>query len=283
MREILNLKYSGKKIQQNKGMAVSEVAESLEGFADFLKALTSSSEDDPTITIVVQGFRKGSLDIQLALEIAAAAQTTLAAVGVHDLTEAVKQAFKLLKHLKGETPKSIKQADHGSVIVENNSGQILVFNQPVVHAILNTDASQSAEQFIKRPLRAEAEKLEIKVNGKIAAKVDRSISENFIALGNGEALGEFNSQQHLTIQTVVLEGDGHWRFSDGRNKFRAQIEDEAFLERVRQGRERFGRGDILKVKLRSVQEKVRGQLRTSHFIEEVLGHEPYRQRQTSLF
>lgn len=158
-----------------------------------------------------------------------------------------------------------------------------MISDSVLHAVLNTNASQSAEQFIKHPLQSEAERLEVKINGKTATKIDRSTADDYLAIGQGETLGQFKSEQHLTIQTVVLEGDGLWRFSDGRNKFRAEIEDKKFLDRVRSGRERFGRGDILKVKLRSAQEKVRGQLKTSHFIEEVLGHEPYRAKQASLF
>jgi hypothetical protein len=90
------------------------------------------------------------------------------------------------------------------------------------------------------------------------------------------------ADQYLTIRTVVLEGDGKWRFSDGRNTFRAEVADPRFLQRVKQGRERFGRGDILSVRLRSRQEKIKGQLRTTHVIEEVFSHEPYQGTQSSL-
>ena len=209
MTEILNLKYSGREITLSGGMDVSEVADTLDGFSDFIQSVTSELQDEEVrSSLVVQGFRRGSFDIQLALEFAAAAQTAISTIGTGNLLDTLKQAFNLLKHLKGEPPKTIRQADHGSVFVENNAGQIIIINQPVVHAVLNTNASQAAEKFIKQPLRAAAEKLEVRVNNKVAAKIDRSSSENFTTIGAGDPLGEFKSKQYLTIQTVVLEGDG---------------------------------------------------------------------------
>ena len=275
MPEIVNLKYEGALIEEHSGMDAYEVADAIDGFADFLRSIAQANYGETKLQLSISGLRQGSFEIQFLFEVAAAANTALNALGAVSLSDAIKQAVELLKHLRGNSPKSIKQTDRGSVIVENNNGQIIVVNQPIVTAIVNGDASQSAEKFLRRPLNNEADKVQITVDGKKAAEISKSIADSFVPIGNGENLGESVSEPHLTIQALVLEGDGQWRFSDGKNKFRAEISDEAFLSQVKTGRERFGRGDILKVRLRSRQEKIRGQLRTTHVIEKVLEHEPY--------
>ena len=143
--------------------------------------------------------------------------------GALPLDEIIKKTFDLFKHLQGEPPKSIKKAD-GGVAVENNTGEILVVNNPVFNIVVNSEGAPSAEKFAKRPLERQADAIEVSVNGKLAARAEKDSAEFFKAIGEGEKLGEFIAEQHLTIQTAVLEGDGNWRFSDGRNKLRADIE-----------------------------------------------------------
>ena len=70
MTDIINLKYDGKLITQNKGMDVAEVADVLDGFSDFLRAISSAVQGgDNSPRVVVQGFKDGSLDIQFMLEL----------------------------------------------------------------------------------------------------------------------------------------------------------------------------------------------------------------------
>lgn len=284
MAETISLRYTGAAISARQGMDAYDVAEAIDGFTDFLRSITQityGEEAQPQLT--VRGFREGSLGIEFVYDVAGAATTIFSSVGPQSLLDLIKNIFKLLEHLKGQAPKSIKSADRGGVIVENNDGDTILVSNSVVHIVVNGPAGQSAEQFARRPLRGEAEKVQIRVNGKLAASADRTTADSLVPIGSGEELGEFVAEQHLMIQTVVLEGDGQWRFSDGRNNFRAKINDERFLRQVRNGRERFGRGDLLKVRLRSKQERIKGQLRTIHVVEEVLEHQPYQVRQQDLF
>ncbi|MEX2165573.1 MAG: hypothetical protein WD852_00905 [Methyloceanibacter sp.] len=271
----IELHYAGEKISEQNGMAANDVADSIEGFADFLYSITRAAYGaEVEVKLIVRTAKPGSFDIQFLYEVGAVAYTIVSAIGADSIADLIRQSFDLLKHLKGEPPKSVKTADRGSVFVENNAGQIIVVNQPVIHAVVDGRAGNGAEKFARRPLQHEAEELDVLVDGKVAAKADRRSANFLVPISKGDTLNEFVSDQFLTIRTVVLEGDGQWRFSDGKNSFRAVIDDRGFLQRVKEGKERFGRGDILRVRLRSKQEKVRGQLRTTHMIEEVLSHEP---------
>jgi hypothetical protein len=196
----------------------------------------------------------------------------LSALGSENLADFVKQVFELLKHLGGEPPKSIA-ADRGGVSVRNNSGEMVVFNQSVVNMVVEGPAGRTSEQFARGPLQHEADAVEISVNGELAAQADKDSADCFVPIGPDEEISEFVNDLYLEIRTVVLEGDAQWRFDDGRNKFPAKIEDKQFLQRIQEGRERFGKGDMLRVRLRSRQERAKGQLKTTHVIEKIFEHE----------
>lgn len=261
-------------ISAREAMAAYEIAEAIEGFADFLQSIAEETYGvDVRFQLSIRAPRRGSFDLQFLYEIAGTTNTILSALGPTNLADFVKQVFELLKHLKGESPKSVQNADHGSVAVQNNYGDIIVVNQPVLNIVVDGPAGRSSEHFARRPLQREADNVEISVNGKVAASADKAAADCFVPIGKGEAISEFISEPYLEIRTVVLEGDGQWRFSDGRNKLAAKIDDIEFLQRVRRGQERFGKGDLLKVRLRSRQERTKGQLRITHLVEKVLDHE----------
>jgi anthranilate/para-aminobenzoate synthase component I len=76
----------------------------------------------------------------------------------------------------------------------------------------------------------------------------------------------------LRISKVNFE-KGRWTFSDGKSKFGAEIEDEAFNEKVRQRQEAFYAGDTLHVMLRTTQKLGKdNKLDITHVIERVLRH-----------
>ncbi len=282
MQEIIELKYLGRVLDKEEGMDAYDVAEAIDGFADFVITLAHAvyGTDTPT-RLNIRGVPKGSLDIQFVLDTMGVAMPLLGHVG--GLLGAVNQSIALLKHLKGSQPKTATHVDGGSVQVENNDGQITVVNGDIYNVVLTSDLGKQTEQFLGRPLHKTADAVEVRVASQIAAIANRNNADSFVSLGKGEPLATHTSETYLTIQTVVLEGDGLWRFSDGRNKFRAAINDAVFLKRVSSGSERFGRGDILRVKLRSVQEKIKGELRTTHTVEQVLEHQPYSGGQSTLF
>jgi hypothetical protein len=282
MRSVIKLKYDGAKIRSQQGMDAYDVAEAIDAFSDFIRSLSDAIfGEQPGLHLTINGFHEGSLDIQFIYDVTAFAATIISSTDGLTLGEAIGHTFKLLEHLRGQPPKTVK-ADHGGVAVENNDGQILVVNGPIYNVTVNGDLGAESERFAGKPLNRDADRIEVSVDGKRVADANHNSANSFVPLGKTEVVNEFVAELHLTIQTVVLEGDAAWRFTDGRNKFNARIADEDFLKQVRQGKERFGRGDILRVKLKTVQEKVKNQLRTNHTIEKVLSHQPFGDGQMAL-
>jgi hypothetical protein len=68
----------------------------------------------------------------------------------------------------------------------------------------------------------------------------------------------------------VFKAESTWRFKWGRVALSAKVLDEEFLQRVSNREESFRHGDLLKVRLRTVQERIGGRVVTRHFIVRVL-------------
>jgi hypothetical protein len=169
----VELRYQGEKISAQQGMVAYDVAESIDGFADFLDSLTKAAYGpDVQTRLLVRTARPGSFDIQFVYEVAGAAYTIMAATGPASILELINQSFELLKHLKGEPPKSTKTADRGSIFVENNDGKIIVVNQPIFQAVVDGRASDGTAKFARRPLQSEADEIDVTVDGELAAKAN---------------------------------------------------------------------------------------------------------------
>jgi len=68
----------------------------------------------------------------------------------------------------------------------------------------------------------------------------------------------------------VLQGEGMWRFKYGRMYLTAKLLDDEYRQRVTNGEESFKHGDLLKVRLKTVQEKVGHRVVTRHSIIKVI-------------
>jgi hypothetical protein len=75
----------------------------------------------------------------------------------------------------------------------------------------------------------------------------------------------------LEVIAPVFEGEGVWRFKYGRMSLTGRLTDEDYRQQVVDGHESFRHGDRLKVKLKTVQERVGEKITTKHYITRVLG------------
>jgi len=121
-------------------------------------------------------------------------------------------------------------------------------------------------------LERDAVKLSVVADDSVVASVEGDEASFFVPVDGSKALTEHTADVYVTIMTAVLEGRTKWKFNDGRATFSALIEDKTFLARVDKGSERFGKGDTLLVRLRSMQKRRNGQLLVEHVVEEVLDH-----------
>lgn len=288
------LKYKTDEVQpegfrrDHAGMDAGKMADSIRGFADFVEIATKEYLGSKTVVKPkVLSVKPGSTIIQILPDImqisadllkepAGTAATLMGVVGYYQFIE---KCFKLYEHLKGEAPKEVKQVKNvknsAYAEVTNNTGDVMTVNIGTLNVVLDPTAGKSAAKFAGRAIRKKGESLTISANENELVSVTKENADYFKVIPEGRHILESTVDIQLRIVVPVFEGRQKWKFNDGRNTFPAEIEHEDFIEGVDTGEERFGKNDIIFVRLRSVQRRINGKLHTDHFIEEVYEHEEY--------
>ncbi|NWK75708.1 hypothetical protein HYG93_15850 [Acinetobacter sp. SwsAc6] len=90
-------------------------------------------------------------------------------------------------------------------------------------------------------------------------------------------LSENITETFVQIEAAVFKDNNKWKFDNGGSPINAAILDEGFLRKIDAGELRFGKGDLLKVKLKTIQTFAHGKLKTEFQVIEVLEHKIVRQ------
>jgi hypothetical protein len=279
---IFRLRYEGQGISE--GLEPAAFAEAVRGFAEFVTTISGSvyGEDGGT-TLKVHRLTQGSLLLELLQNVGDMTVNDMIAISVSVASE-MGQAIELLKHLRGQPPKSIGSTSDARVSVQNNSGTVAVFNHSTVNVVINGDIGGSVERFTKPISEGLASGLALEVNSDSIAKVSHHDVPSMVSVARDKELLESESEIWLTATKVVLRGEAKWTFSDGRRPFAAPVLDPEFLASVDSGQERFGNGDRLLVRLKAKQFQRGTRLRTQYEVTKVLKHERTPSGvQTSLF
>jgi hypothetical protein len=168
----------------------------------------------------------------------------------------------LRKFLKGERPKAVTSDEKNKVKIENNSGQIIIIDNPVYNlneknkivekAVTNTFETLEADSAVtgleitdskKNPL-FEAKKEDFKKIAGVPLR-EESLRENE---------RKIIERADLTTLKVVFEEKYKWEFYYQNHKITARIDDGDFFNKVNSG-EKFGKGDVLRVELEIFQIK----------------------------
>jgi len=105
-----------------------------------------------------------------------------------------------------------------------------------------------------------------------AIDVLKSDAPSFGPVAIDTPLVESESTIGLAIESPTFKEGNKWRFFDGQNSFYAEVADEEFLAKVNDGRERFGKGDILIVRMKTTQVSALETLKIERTILEVIKH-----------
>jgi len=274
------LKYSGANFDRGQ-MDAYLAADALVGFAKLAEISgTMAYGRECKVNAQIHGFSRGSSELKLLVDVVNISAQFFAMVAApNDIFNLISGAIELFKFLKGEPPKSVKKADNaaydGGVVVENNFGETTVVNGNVFNIVMNESAGDAVEKFIRKSVKKDGDAIDVLYNGKSIAKVAGEEGQYFRRLPAGEKLAEYTAEMVVRIASPVLEGTSRWKFHDGRGLLSASIEDEDFLERVSEGKERFGAGDILRVRMRCIQRMEKKKPKPEYVVEEVLAHVEY--------
>jgi hypothetical protein len=268
-------------------MEVRDLAPALLAMGDlFEEAGATLNPGGSKISVKVNGsFKTGCFAIDLTInqslyqqaielftsDAAAAALNILAFVGFAG--SAGGGVFGLIKWLRGRRITNVEILDNGKVKVFCDS-DLYETEQQVLDLFRNWKVRKAFEDVVRKPLQREGvDYFAIKLEGSKFASVSQSEAEYFVAPEQDEErLDSSERVASLQLVNVPFRDDNKWRFYDGAATFYAAMLDEAFLHRVEQGVERFGKGDILKVKLQEEKTLAGETLKAVYSVIEVLEH-----------
>ena len=222
---------------------------------------------DADIRVNVKGsFRPGSFIVDMLIEygplIAAAASAVTILTGIVGLG---KWAF-------GKKVREVQKLENDCVRVENEAGNVAVYNQCTVNIYNN---ARTRDQLSRLTQTLDMEGVEsISIGGDGDGSQTESISREerrFFRQDDGLVLTDNEAESILEVVSPMLNGapDG-WRFSEGEDgvEFTATVEDEDFLAAVRNRKIPLVNGTALRAIVRTVQRK-KVRTRTDRFVVEV--------------
>jgi hypothetical protein len=253
MQTNVTIRYSGPALDAGR-MDVYEASANMIAFSEFMvSAVKTTYGESAEAKAEVSGFNHGSFITSLVFSVGGSAATVFTALSGEQLWAVVKGAFSLWKHLKG-TPPATVQNNGQTCTVTNNSGQILQVRTDSLNLVFNEKAAESISKYVKLALSKEGyERLDINTeSGDTITSVSAQDAVFFEPVGKLTVLSDNTARMVVQIVTAVFQDGNKWRLSDGEKAFNAAILDGDFLMQVNQGA-RFGKGDVLDVDMRIVQ------------------------------
>jgi hypothetical protein len=220
--------------------------------------------------------RSGSIEIGGLVDVLAAAQSAFPSLpslvlGLTSVGELLRSWLDLLVFLKGQEPKKIQRINNGNdVSIENNSGNIEIFNGNIYNTFILSDAGKDAEK-LTIPIRHGATSLEVRDSSGRTSQYSRDNMKYFQPIKSETGVLESEIDAILDVRAPVLEGEGLWRFRYGRTNLTAKLADADFQQKIDAGEERFGHGDKLRVRLRTTQNVKNGRNVVNHCVTKVVG------------
>lgn len=242
---------------------VEDLASSLTGLNQVLNRLTKVACPAGTKSIlkVDANFDRGGVIASLCFDLVTTASSMAPAVvasvpsvveTASSIIELLNQTFTLRKLLKGEdiSKASTEDKQDGSVSVAFNGVTVNV-DKIVVNYYGNPEFSKPIEKLLNPLIQRKVESMSIEeADGRTITKVSRPEAEDIVRPVNIPQSSIVFPEQWMTVDAVVLTGDGKWKFSMPNASFSARIEDRAFLERVTNREYTFGFGDRILADLR---------------------------------
>lgn len=276
LRDHLVLEYKGPRVEGGT-LDAREVASHILAFSDFLDIVSEAAYGQKVqVKTEVQGFRGDSFEIDFALQIAGHVATILTSTAAtpRDVIDIIKHSVGLWIHLRGTPPKGVTQRNDLLIDVENNNGEIMTINNSVLQLVINQKAGEAAEKFVGQALKTDGIKSVTIRSQRFdeSAEIREDQADYFVPVAIEQPLPDAEVEMSLIVESPTFKEGNKWRFSDGQVSFGADMADEAYLQAINDGTERFGKGDILRVRMLISQATSPGRLSAERKILKVLEH-----------
>jgi hypothetical protein len=272
-------------------MPVRDLAPSLFALGTlFTEASLAAYPDRDPASLSIKASRDGSFAVELALHSPAAwdqVKQLLTGSTVEALTNLQAIVFGplgllwLIKLLRGERIESMEPLANGHIRVRLPDGTVLEALPETLATWEQLHARENARDVVEPLRRPGIDTVEFVDNGVSVLAIEK---DDLLAYDASEPeeepLDDREENTVVTLATAALIGAYKWRFSEGDNIFTASMDDPAFRARIDAG-EAFRKGDMMRVRMRTVQTRRGEKLHVERMVREVLNHYP-RMVQTSL-
>jgi len=264
---------------------------SLSAMQAVLREMNAASQSGSILTLKVKTFRPGSFEIPVEIQQATVAGTmVLAAMDwatVRQIVSTLTDIIKLALTLKGKSPKKTETVDDKVEIARRGKAPIIVdqrtykfYNSNVVinEGLAKGFQALSDDRQVRRFKLLDAKRHELVDVPRQAFKTiaQRSVRKK------PEKKSPKLERAELRVFKVVFEGEApKWDFYYNGIKITASILDSAFMDRVTNRGERFGRGDCLDTDLEIVREfdpSIQTHVNRAYNVRKVHRHRPRAQQ-----
>lgn len=282
------VKYDGEALA-NHEMDVAILAPALMGMQKVLDALvTESTEGEYRASLKIKGNAKaGSIEIELVTQaisnmkllkdIIVDVFSHRDVVALATITTLLVPLLTLIKKFGRKKPTKVEDMGDGNVKLYFDN-DITIVNNHVYHVYNNFEVREAAYKAVK-PLEQEGiDSFVIYEKSKKLVEVNKEDLSRFVPPSVADRMLVSEEITFLQIVTIKFNMNNKWQFTQGDSVINANILDEDFIAKVRNGVP-FHDGDILKVKLQKEQYQEKGKLKTNYRILEVFEHQKARQQQ----
>jgi len=184
--------------------------------------------------------------------------------------------FQLIKTSRGKKPESALEIENTSKVRVTFEGEPPIEVERAVMRLFRSPTARNAAARLVKPLRGKGiDGLKFYHRGTETVAISEADADSFNAPDSQEAETVSETEAILRVEAVSFKEGNKWRLSDGSSTQYFGILDADFLRRMDRGEVRFGKGDCLRVRLRTRQWIEAGDLRISREIVRVDQHLPH--------
>ena len=280
--EVMKVKYGG-----GNEIAANTYINSLIHFTTVVQEVNKNLDKDKKIEVKIKANREGSFIVDFFIEASNIIDGIKSIFSDESVSYAanviavVTVVYNVAKHLKGKKPKEITSNKDATLRIENNDGQVQVFDFRGANIYLNNPTVKTAVEQEFETLENDNNVTDLEFLDKEDKKileVNRGEFHNLSSSGASEELSKNERVEpiraNLNISSLDLEFKKKWDFYYLGNKISAKIKDNIFGEKIDKG-ERFGKGDSLDVMLEIKQEfddSLNAFVNKSYTVTEVFDH-----------